>query len=281
MTMRFLRTSALPLLALSLIAATIPTTRAAQVAATRAESTSYTISVSGVNGKPGASRTGSAGLAAYYSKISDSSQNGYNSAYGATGAHSGEIRTFCVDLRQEMNGNPTKFDYATVSNTSASALPDAQSPEWTRDLGRVGWLVANYSAGLVGGGFGWTGSALAGLNDEQRTAALQGAITVAEYGATGFSITGGSTANNTLVKNAITALVAASLGQSTLVGFIDYSIQANGSTAGFKNQDQAFAVPGSNVAAVPEPSTFAIAGLGALAFMGYGLRRRQAPAPTA
>ncbi|AMV37481.1 PEP-CTERM sorting domain-containing protein [Planctomyces sp. SH-PL62] len=280
MILRSLRIGFLPLIALSLITSTGPPTRAAQVAATRASNTGYKISLFGINGKVLQNATG-VNLAQYYSKISDSSQNGYNSAYGATGAGSGEFRTFNIDIRESLT---SKFDYATVSNTSASALGDDHggflTPEYDRDMGKVGWLLANFSAGLVGGA-GWTGTILGTLSEIQRAAALQAAVLAGGYGVNSFLIGGGTGLENLHVQLAVNALLDAAQGKSALAGFIDYRPQGNGSTAGFRNQDQAFAVPGSSVAAVPEPSTFAIAGLGALAFMGYGLRRRQAPAPTA
>jgi hypothetical protein len=56
-----------------------------------------------------------------------------------------------------------------------------------------------------------------------------------------------------------------------------FTITGSNITAGTTITDVVFSFgteSGDNVAAVPEPSTMAIAGLGTLGFMGYGLRRR-------
>jgi PEP-CTERM motif len=53
--------------------------------------------------------------------------------------------------------------------------------------------------------------------------------------------------------------------------FIDHVVVSTDAVGGFNEQKQiAFSIE----TAVPEPSTMAIAGLGALGFIGYGLRRR-------
>jgi len=55
--------------------------------------------------------------------------------------------------------------------------------------------------------------------------------------------------------------------------FIDHIVVSTAVTDGFKELKQiAFSTAANHV--VPEPSTLAIAGLGALGFIGYGLRRR-------
>lgn len=53
------------------------------------------------------------------------------------------------------------------------------------------------------------------------------------------------------------------------------TLDSSGNTVRLTN-DQGTPITGQNVlAGVPEPSTFAIAGLSSLAMLGYGLRRRK------
>jgi len=247
---RFIRVSAVMLFAFSLSVAAGSTCRASQVAATRFSNTGYTINLSGISGTQQLTR--------FWSKLSDSAANPINSGYGATGAASGEFRTYCIDLYHTITSSA--FNQAAVTVESGLVGDSASPVEHYRDLGKVGWLLNNYDAG-VDSGAGWTDSSLAGLNAGQRAAALQAAVWVAGYGIASF------TTNNSAVTSATNYLLAQLGDHRDYAGLINYPPPWNGS-AGFQSQDMAFA-------ATPEPSSLAIAGLGALAFAGRASRRRR------
>jgi hypothetical protein len=68
----------------------------------------------------------------------------------------------------------------------------------------------------------------------------------------------------------LTQLLALSGSNTAKVGFIDYPLPAI--PGGFNNQDQIASF-------VPEPSSWALLGLGVLGVLGYAWRRRKRPDP--
>jgi len=267
---RLIRGAAMTLVAVSLTIATSSVSQADPVAATRSTITGYWIDLEGINNKSGSDYSKYSHLTQFWSKISDSSVNAIGSGYGAEGQGSGEFRSFCIDLNHSL-ATPPKFNEATITEQSGIVGDNAAVP-FDRDLGKAGWLVNNFSAGIETGE-GWNTGALANLSVVQRASALQGAIWVAAFGVADYTVKHNASATvSTAVKvqNAVADLITA-LGTNTAVaGFINYPPPYNDDPkdGGFRSQDQVFA-------AAPEPSTFAIAGLGALAFAGHRLRRRR------
>jgi hypothetical protein len=174
------------------------------------------------------------------------------------------FRTFCCDLTTALNsGGPY---YVPVAVTTTDAYKDAQGN--TRDIGAAGWVVNNYASAsndalgaLIGKGPGVVTSA-------EANTALQMAVWKAAYNDGNNDVTATHASDPTstiwftgadsIAFSIANAILHNRNGQTSAVGFIRYEPNS---------QDMLFAVP--------EPSALAIAGLGALGFLGYGWRRRK------
>jgi len=157
---------------------------------------------------------------------------------------------FCVDLAHTISPNG---NYNNALATANGQVNGALVGGSLTVANQIAYLLINYGQSSLG--------TLEG--------ALQGAIWTLEYGTGVVSSIGseGSIAQMTTWVNQ--ALLANTTGDAALVTWLTPD-QTNNNVQGL--------VTITNLqiqAIVPEPSTFAIAGLGALAFIGYGLRRRK------
>lgn len=232
-------------------------------AASRAAGTGYTANLTGINGVVGQNASSSA--AAFFTKVGSTGTVG--ASYGSFAPP--EYRSFCIDLAEFNNSN---VDLANVSITAASPVNDSDGR--ARNLGAAGWIVNTFAlykstgfnnnawAGLFVAA-GLTAGQIALVDNNMKAAIMQTAVWAKGYSVNGASITGG--ANPGIANTLLAKMLALSTGNSSAAEFIDYPPPAI--AGGFDNQDM--------LRAVPEPSSLAIAGLGALAFAGYGWRRRR------
>jgi len=211
---------------------------------------------------PNAGNTGSGG-----GSIGTTGEQFSTTFYGSgtsAGTAGTAFRTFCVDLSSYLQTGTYNVPVTITSGTNTDYLGNAQN------IGAAGWVVNTYGnytntqLGVVGGVTGVTGA--------QANTALQMAVWEAAYDPTAtqvnnslnslyFTGSAGTDWNNEVaIANAI---LAARGSQTSAVGFIQY--ETYGGTQ--YSQDMIFAVP--------EPSALAIAGLGMLGFVGYGLRRKR------
>ncbi len=136
-------------------------------------------------------------------------------------------------------------------------------------FGRAAWLVDTFGAGLT--------------TNAQR-ALLQIAVWKADYSSSTDTVAQyeNVTSGSEYINNTVSNLTTAQL--NTINGYLTASVVAGGGSTyatasalwvdfqnynGSHTQDQIIGVP------VPEPSALAIAGLGALGMIGYGIRRRK------
>ena len=215
-----------------------------------------------LNGIPGAGGSIDSAAADFFSALP---------ATGAVGATSAGpfFKSYCMDLFQGITANV--IDLAGVTTTAGTAL---DSKGFTLNLGAAGWIVDHYGVTLSvkNTGAAWTAlEALAGVNPAnvtylEQVAVLQTAIWAKSYGATSSSIAGSP--NNADANSLLTQLLALTGGNTAAVGFIDYP-PTNPIVGAFNNQDQVFFLSG-----VPEPSSVALLGLGALGVLGYSWKWR-------
>ena len=179
------------------------------------------------------------------------------------------FRTFCVDLSSYLgNGGSGPFDVpvTVTSGTSTDRLGN------TQNIGAAGWVVNTYE-NYTNAQFDTLGG-VSGVTNAQANTALQMAVWEATYnGGTSVNNTGANlyfTGSGTDFSNEVSianAILAARGSQVSAVGFIQY--EAQNPNGYYYSQDMIFAIP------APEPSSLAIAGLGMLGFVGYGLRRKR------
>jgi hypothetical protein len=203
-----------------------------------------------------------------YDALYSTSLSPNSNGNGATGFNT----SYCVDLTHEvasswtqLGNTPTPLPLTNTFVTGTTIATDLAG------FGRAAWIADAFGYGSV---------------NNQTQAAVQVAIWVAEFAGSNYNptthtgattitanaVNGGTitiSGNNAVIQQAITYLQAswnAGLGAyaSSSALWVNYE-----NVTGSHPQFQLIAV------AVPEPSALAIAGLGALGFVGYGLRRKR------
>jgi hypothetical protein len=215
-----------------------------------------------LNGIPGAGGTQDRPASDYFSAVSATGSVGADiSTLGAP------VKSYPIDLFQADDRNVA--DLANVSDTATPSNLDASG--LNRNIGAGGWIVDNYGVrlGIINTSTAWTAlEAASGVNPAnvtylEQVAVLQTSIWVKVYGATSASISGSEGGTTEADANALlTQLLAVSGSNTATAGFIDYPLPAI--TGGFNNQDQVFFQ-----SSVPEPSSPALLGLGALGLLGH------------
>jgi PEP-CTERM motif-containing protein len=224
----------------------------------------YTATMNGLEGVSGSNTSSEA--ASFYSQMSPSSFSFGTSSLPA-------FQTYCVDLFQTNQ-------YRVVEQAAVSTFGgmSTDGSGYARNIGAAGWVVQNYGETLntlntsaawtaLYSAAGLTGAQIATIGYAEQNAIVQAAVWGTAYDANSTTISGNGS-EGAIVNKVLQALLTAASGQSSLVGFINYPPN-QGATSGTYNQDMLY------VAAVPEPSTLAIAGLGALGLLGYGWKRRK------
>jgi hypothetical protein len=190
------------------------------------------------------------------------------------------FKSYCVDLFQA--AVPRNVDLANVILTSTTSYADAAG--LNRNLAAGGWIVENYGVilGQINTSAAWKAlEAAAGVNPAnvtylEQVAVTQTAVWEKVYPVTSASISGSEGGTTNADANALlTHLLAISSGKTAPIGFIDYPLPAI--PGGFKNQDQIAPVGpnGIPLEVIPEPSSVALLGLGALGVAGYCWKRRK------
>ncbi len=176
---------------------------------------------------------------------------------------------YCIDIRDTI---PVATNYTNtgVSSDGTALYNNTPGPLGTGTFpGPITLTNANIIAGLLNT-YGASAQA-GGVTDQD---ALQAAIWAAVYGydnskGSGFYVTDSATYNQMLTY--------LGLAQGTTTVVLTSAPTANPNTAVWMSPG----IIGDStiyqalVTTVPEPSTFAIAGLGALGFLGYGWKRRK------
>ena len=180
---------------------------------------------------------------------------------------------FCVDLWHNQNQNVSNSSTLGDATGLASTVPPGvtSASNLVNNLNYLGYVFNALDQGL------------SGTAQSYALAALQLAIwNQVANGPHAFSFDNNNGTLNTDYSsiNSLLAGNAATIAGVSLLGI--GSLGTNGYTAEVFYVDRANGYTGQNlmtwspVAAAPEPSTMAIAGLGALGFVAYGLRRRKA-----
>jgi hypothetical protein len=239
-----------------------------QHAASRAVTTSYTGRLWNDAGKTSVFTSSNA--AHFFSKINNTSVGNVGDSYASftNGTGPVEFRTFCVDLATVI---VTTVNQADVIITNDPSNDEPAYLGVNRNIGAAGVVVNTYAA-YNSTGFNnaaWSalataaGTDLVGIGDDEKAAILQTAVWAKAYGKFA-SITGGG-AEITKMNLLLDTMLALATG-SQYVGFINYPPADALPSASPLSQDMLFAVP--------EPGSISIAALGALGFLGYGIRRR-------
>ncbi len=178
---------------------------------------------------------------------------------------------YCIDIPDNVNV-PVDYPKSTVTN-NGMAIVGSGNPQYnngglalTPNAGTIAWLLTQY--------------ALTATTTTKQDA-LQAAIWTAIYGynTPGYALVVTNSAvfqqmQTDLGNNPNSSTVTlANAGTASVSNFYWLS-PGDGSSAIY--QALVTANVGGATLTTPEPSTFAIAGLGAMAFVAYGLRRRKA-----
>lgn len=188
-----------------------------------------------------------------------------NPGFGTIPANTG-YQSFCVDLSQ-YTGGTVQADISLFGGSSADQQGNS------RNIGAAGWVVNTFQ---LQGAANLASLAGTTLTNSQFVAAMQVAVWKEAYDAGSTNITTSGGGSNKLWFTGLNShsLTAAqyivnqyaSSGSAQAAYFLKFPVP---NTNHGTSQDQISAVP------VPEPSALAIAGLGALGFLGYGLKRRK------
>ncbi len=182
-------------------------------------------------------------------------------ATSASGANSATFRSFCVDMFHEVS---TSF-----SSLASSPLPLASSFGGTTGttapaginpaaLGAAAWIINTFGQGTITDAQ-WAGIQIASWKAEFETNMADRT----NLGAGNVRFSGGSSsASLTYAAQYLAAWASAGYASSSAL-LVNYASNSQG--AHYQYQ----------LIAVPEPSSLAIAGLGGLGLVGYGLRRRR------
>jgi PEP-CTERM motif len=213
---------------------------------------------------------------------------------------SSHFTAFCIDVWHYQNSSSfTGTEYSL--NASNGTLTGSPGPESISSLVSNSNLTATQIANeLTYIGYVYNQIQSVTANNTPDTNAL-GAVQLALWTVIdkGFSYTGGSTTMNSDYTQIQNLLAGTATTWSSSTGYVGTDgskmvinaynssttytgasvIQVNGGPGNNNLYDQNLITWGTvspQVAGTPEPSSFAIAGIGALAFVGYGLRRRKA-----
>lgn len=172
---------------------------------------------------------------------------------------------YCVDIPDNVYV-PANYNNTTVTTngtvTVTSANPGGGGTAGTYYVGnsatiagQIAWILDNYANAAIGN----TG----------KEEAVQAAIWKVIYG-TDFTVPVQDSVNI-----AMNTILSAMKGQTAAVNSV-YWLSPGDAGSSTIYQALVTANVGGATLTAPEPSTFAIAGLGAMAFVAYGLRRRKA-----
>jgi hypothetical protein len=180
---------------------------------------------------------------------------------------------YCIDIPDNISPNATYNN--TLVTTTGQAIYGAQNP-WP---GVPGLTFAGGDSGTIASEIAWVlaNNAIAGNTPAQQEA-IQAAIWSLIYGQASSPSANGYYITDPGVRAAVFGsggILASGPGTSSPSGFLWLSPGKTTDPPG--TIYQALVTVGISTRSItPEPSSFAIAGLGALAFLGYGLRRRKA-----
>ncbi len=203
---------------------------------------------------------------------------------------------FCIDLWHDMAGGESFQGTTSLATSVASQTgwfpysaytPSESDPTLTNQLNYLG-LVYNSLKGLTGGAYndaiGAVQLAIWSLIDKNFAVSGVGndpnGHLLTDFGTSTTGILGLLNGHNETIEGlnltGYSSSMAGSIPAGTLIT-VDRSVT---SPTNQNDQYQNMIMWGgnANVLASPEPSTMAIAGLGALAFLGYGLKRRKSKA---
>jgi PEP-CTERM motif len=181
---------------------------------------------------------------------------------------------YCIDIPDNVYV-PVDYKHSTVTN-NGYAIVGSGNPQYnggglalTPSAGVIAWLLTNYA-----------NTASTYIQQD----ALQAAIWTAIYGynTPGYALVVTDSAvfqqmQTDLGNNPTSSTVTLKNAGTAPVSNFYWLSPGDGSSTSY--QALVTANVGGATLTTPEPSTFAIAGLGAMAFVAYGLRRRKAKGP--
>lgn len=213
---------------------------------------------------------------------SESFSGGYYTTYGTTltGDSSYSGISYCVDLTHSTGSSAKLADSTEVANgplplTNSFANLTSSPTNVATDnagFGRAAWIANTFGAGLSNGA---------------TMAAVQIAVWVAEYASSSWSYVGAAGNITSITANGGSYGTVTFSGNKTDLSkaytYLTTSMTAGGgsnfATASAYWVDYEKVTGGHHqfqlITAVPEPSALAIAGLGLLGFVGYGVRRQR------
>jgi hypothetical protein len=176
---------------------------------------------------------------------------------------------YCIDIPDNVNV-PVDYTKSTVTN-NGTAIVGPGNPQYNSS--NPGALELTPNAGYIASLLNQFASAAnIGPNTTLQQDGLQAAIWYEIYGygtsTKGFYVT------DTNVYNQMKSDLATATNATNLISSVYWMSPGDGSSNIY--QALVTANVGGATLTAPEPSTFAIAGLGAMAFVAYGLRRRKA-----
>jgi hypothetical protein len=204
--------------------------------------------------------------------------------------------TFVTPGGAAPGGNPVN---ASATFTSSAGKLIITLTDLLANPKTVAQLLSDLSFTVSGGSATLTGSSLSSSSGQEITVAGNGTATTGSTVATGwpYSFSGSVGTLNRLAGSGANHLIIGPPGAGGIYSNANSSIAGNVPHNPFLNQSATFTISGSGITAatvvtaatfsfgttsgvnvngvpVPEPSTMAIAGLGAIGFIGFGLRRR-------